>query len=144
MINKRIIYPSNDGGVVIIVPADCGLTIEEIAAKDVPAGVPYRIVNDDAVPSDRTFRNAWCQDSSHNVVVDMAKAKGIAHSYRREERAKMFAPLDVAATVPHLAVQAEQERSRIREIDASKQIAIDAAIDVVALKAALATTDSVL
>lgn len=60
MQDKRIIYPTADGGVAIIVPApDCGLTIEEIARKDVPAGVDYRIVNASDIPTDRTFRNAW-------------------------------------------------------------------------------------
>jgi hypothetical protein len=57
---KRIIYPTNNGGVAVIVPADeCGLTIEEIAAKDVPAGSPYKIVDVVDIPTDRTFRNAW-------------------------------------------------------------------------------------
>ena len=57
--NKRIIYPTDEGGVAVIIPADCGLTIEEIAAKDVPAGKPYKIIEVSEVPSDRTFRNAW-------------------------------------------------------------------------------------
>jgi hypothetical protein len=58
--NQRIIYPSDDGGVCIVVPApDCGLTIEEIAAKDVPAGKPYKIVDVADIPTDRTFRDAW-------------------------------------------------------------------------------------
>lgn len=57
---KRIIYPTENGGVAVIVPApECGLTIEEIATKDVPAGKPYKIVDVADVPSDRTFRNAW-------------------------------------------------------------------------------------
>ena len=56
--NQRIIYPTDDG-VAIIVPADCGLTIEEIAAKDVPAGKSFKIVDVADIPSDRTFRNAW-------------------------------------------------------------------------------------
>jgi hypothetical protein len=60
MDNPRIIYPTPEGGVAIIIPApDCGLTIEEIAAKDVPAGVTFRIVEADTIPADRTFRNAW-------------------------------------------------------------------------------------
>lgn len=60
MNNPRIIYPTPEGGVAIIIPApECGLTIEEIAAKDVPAGVPFRIVDAADIPSDRTFRNAW-------------------------------------------------------------------------------------
>ncbi len=57
--NKRIIYPNDDGGVAIIIPADCGLTIEEIAAKDVPQGKPFKIVDVADIPTDRTFRNAW-------------------------------------------------------------------------------------
>jgi hypothetical protein len=58
--NKRIIFPNDEGGVSIIVPApECGLTIEQIAAKDVPAGKPYQIVDASEVPSDRTFRGAW-------------------------------------------------------------------------------------
>lgn len=57
--NKRIIYATDDGGVAIIVPADCGLTIEQIAAKDVPAGKAYKIVDVADIPTDRTFRNAW-------------------------------------------------------------------------------------
>ena len=56
--NQRIIYPTDDG-VAIIIPADCGLTIEEIAAKDVPAGKEYKIVDVADIPTDRTFRNAW-------------------------------------------------------------------------------------
>ena len=57
--NQSIIYPTDDG-VAIIVPApDCGLTIEEIATKDVPEGKPYKIVDVADIPSDRTFRNAW-------------------------------------------------------------------------------------
>lgn len=57
---KRIIYPTPDGGVAVIIPApECELTIEEIAQKDVPAGVEYKIIDTADVPSDRTFRNAW-------------------------------------------------------------------------------------
>jgi hypothetical protein len=58
--NSRIIYPTDDGGVSVIVPAaECGLTIEEIATKDVPAGKPFKIVDVADIPTDRTFRDAW-------------------------------------------------------------------------------------
>ena len=58
--NKRILYQTEDGGVKVVIPADnCGLTVEEIAKKDVPSGRPYKIVDVSEVPSDRTFRNAW-------------------------------------------------------------------------------------
>jgi hypothetical protein len=58
--NERIIFPNDEGGVSVIIPApECGLTIDEIAAKDVPAGKPYKIVDVADIPSDRTFRGAW-------------------------------------------------------------------------------------
>jgi len=60
--NQRIIYPTDDGGVAILIPAPEYLvdhTIEELAAKDVPAGKEYKIVDMEDIPSDRTFRNAW-------------------------------------------------------------------------------------
>ena len=58
--NKRIVYENDEGGISIIVPAEeCGLTIEEIAAKDVPTGKAYNIVDVSEIPEDRTFRDAW-------------------------------------------------------------------------------------
>ena len=60
MSDKRIIYPTPEGGVAIIVPApDSGLTIEQVAAKDVPTGIPFKIVDAVDISEDRTFRNAW-------------------------------------------------------------------------------------
>lgn len=60
MTTKRIIYPNSKGGVSILVPSpNWKGTIEELAAKDVPAGAPYKIVDVSEIPSDRTFRNAW-------------------------------------------------------------------------------------
>ena len=57
--NKRIIYPNN-GGVAVLIPSPNWLgTMEELAAKDVPAGKPFKIVDVSEIPSDRTFRNAW-------------------------------------------------------------------------------------
>ena len=57
-LTKRIIYPA-DIGVAVIVPCDCGLTVEEIAAKDVPAGKEYKIINASDLPTDRSTRNDW-------------------------------------------------------------------------------------
>lgn len=60
--NQRIIYPNDDGGVSILIPTPEYLaehTIEELAAKDVPAGKPFKIVDVTEIPEDRTFRNAW-------------------------------------------------------------------------------------
>jgi hypothetical protein len=58
--DKRIVYENDEGGISIIAPnIECELTIEEIAAKDVPEGKEYYIVDVSEIPTDRTFRNAW-------------------------------------------------------------------------------------
>jgi len=58
----RIIYETEEGGVAVLIPSPEYLqdhTIEELAAKDVPEGAKFEIVEDSDVPSDRTFRGAW-------------------------------------------------------------------------------------
>lgn len=59
---QRIIYKTAEGGVAVLIPTAEWLethTIEELAAKDVPAGLEFKIVNTSDIPSDRTFRDAW-------------------------------------------------------------------------------------
>jgi hypothetical protein len=57
---KRIIYKNEDGSVAVIIPSpDCGLTVDEIALKDVPYGRPFKIVDLSDLPADRTQRDAW-------------------------------------------------------------------------------------
>jgi hypothetical protein len=58
--NSRIIYPNDEGGVAIIIPAES----VEAAMKDIPAGKPYKIVDAADIPADREFRNAWTADFS--------------------------------------------------------------------------------
>jgi hypothetical protein len=58
MINQRILYPTPDGGIAIVIPTG-ELSIQEVAAKDVPEGVAYTIVDASEIPEDRTFRAAW-------------------------------------------------------------------------------------
>lgn len=62
--DKRIIYKNADGTIAIIIPANCGLTVEQIAQKDVPTGLKYKIVNVSEISSDRTFRDAWTIDEA--------------------------------------------------------------------------------
>ena len=62
--DKRIIYKNDNGTIGIIIPANCGLTVEQIAQKDVPTGKSYKIVNVSEISSDRTFRNAWTIDDA--------------------------------------------------------------------------------
>jgi hypothetical protein len=59
---QRIIYQTDERGVAVVIPTPEALetmTIEQIAAKDVPAGKEYHIVDASEIPTDRTFRNAW-------------------------------------------------------------------------------------
>jgi hypothetical protein len=63
MENQRIIYQTPEGGTAVIIPAaNCGLTLEQIAAKDVPTGLPYKIVDVADIPTDRASRNFWTVD----------------------------------------------------------------------------------
>ena len=65
--NQRIIYPTDDGGVSIIIPTQEALEqhgIQAIAIKDVPAGKPFKIVDASDIPTDRTERDAWTVDES--------------------------------------------------------------------------------
>jgi len=62
MTEKRIIYKNEQGGVSVVIPMPECLktkTIEQIAQKDVPTGLSYKIVDASDIPSDRTFRGAW-------------------------------------------------------------------------------------
>jgi predicted acetyltransferase len=64
---KRIIYKNPDNTVSIIAPSNEALqsmTIEQIAKKDVPTGLKYKIVDVSEIPSDREFRNAWTIDEA--------------------------------------------------------------------------------
>jgi len=56
----RIIYKTPENTVSVIIPSpEWTGTMEELAQKDVPNGLKYKIVEDSVIPSDRSFRNAW-------------------------------------------------------------------------------------
>jgi len=59
---QKIVFINDDNSIGIITPTAEWLeshTMEELAAKDVPAGKTYHIVDESEIPTDRTFRNAW-------------------------------------------------------------------------------------
>ena len=135
---KRIIYQSESGGVAVIIPTG-ELPIEEVAAKDVPEGVAYEIVEDDAIPADRFFRNAWVANGAA-VDVDLDKAKDIGHDIRRTKREAEFAPFDaiIMKQIPgNSAAEAEEARQQIRFKYALIQDAIESASTTDEIKAAL-------
>ena len=56
----RIIYKREDGGVsVISASPEWKGSMEELAQKDVPTGLKYKIIEDELYPTDRSFRDAW-------------------------------------------------------------------------------------
>ena len=58
--DSRFIYTRDDGGISIVIPADnTDLTLEQIKDKDCPKDRTVYTVDKSAIPSDRTFRNAW-------------------------------------------------------------------------------------
>jgi len=59
MEDKRVIYPNDEGGVTVLIPASCRLTLAEIISKDVPPGKPYKVIDKSDLPTDRMFRDAW-------------------------------------------------------------------------------------
>ena len=56
----RFIYTNDDGGISIVVPSDnCNLSLDQIKDKDCPSGKTVYTVSKSAIPTDRSFRNAW-------------------------------------------------------------------------------------
>ena len=71
------------------------------------------------------------------IVINLDKAKNIAHDIRRNKRAEEFAPLDVKATIPSEATAAEAARQVIREKYAQVQADINSATTPDEIKAVL-------
>ena len=61
--DKKIIYKRLDGGVSVLTPTqeciDALGGIENLAKRDVPTGLKFKIVDISEISADRTFRNAW-------------------------------------------------------------------------------------
>ena len=124
----KIIYQTATG-VAILTPTG-ELSVEDTAAKDVPAGVAYTIVNDEDVPSDRTFRNAWKSD----LTVDFPKAQALTKDRLRAERKPLLEAQDVlfqrALETGKDATAIVKEKQRLRDVTKL----VDAATTLDALK----------
>ena len=63
----RGIYKNEDGSVGVLIPTQQALSLFPtemegmiaICEKDVPHNAPYIIVEDDFIPTDREYRDAW-------------------------------------------------------------------------------------
>ena len=87
---SKIIYTNSDGTVSIINPTG---DVND-AIKDVPSGLSYEIVEDSAIPTDRSFRNAWKQNSK-TIETDIIKAREIHKTNIRTAREPKLAELDI-------------------------------------------------
>lgn len=109
----RIVFKNQDGSCGVIIPAaDWEGTLEELAEKDVPEGLSWRLCNLEDIPSDRAFRDAWTDDNLTNTVdVDMVKARDIHMGRIRDARDMKLKELDVE-TMRGLDVQAQKQLLR--------------------------------
>jgi hypothetical protein len=110
-----IIYTNSTGEVSVCYPTG-DLPIEEVQAKDTPAG--SIIVNNDTLPNEHNeFFNAW-ELSGSTVSVSMVKAKELTKTRLRIEREPLLAAQDVAfqraleSNADTSAIVAEKQRLR--------------------------------
>lgn len=129
---KRIVYTVN-GNVCVVNPAPAAQLPEEtedqfiarIAAKDVPEGLSFQIV--DAVPADRTFRNAWTVNLGA-IEQDMPKCRAIWRDRMRDVRKPKLEALDIlwmratARSDATAASAVESQREQLRNVTAAPSI----------------------
>ena len=119
--DKNIVYTQNNILVVMSLSDKCGLTVEEIQAKDVPDGVTSYIVDHSSLPTDTDFQNAWVYKDG-KVEVDLTKAKEVHREYIRRERKEKLAALDIE-------FQRALETGDTSAVVAKKQVLRDATAD---------------
>lgn len=116
---KQIVYPNILGGVSVVVPFECGLTVEQIAEKDVPKGTQYKIFDVSELPADYDFFDAW-EMANGNVTVSFSKAQNMTKDRLRRERAPLLVALDVAfQRALEIGVETSfivSEKQRLRDI----------------------------
>ena len=75
--SKLIVYETENKNIAIVVATDeCGLTVEQVAAKDVPTGKAFTIIDDTDAPAGREHRAAW-ELVGNKIVVNQTKATAI-------------------------------------------------------------------
>jgi len=110
-----IIYTNDNGGVSVCVPTG-ELPIEQVQAKDTPAG--SIIVENNSLPNEHgDFFDAW-ELNGTTVTVNLVKAKAITKERLRAERTPLLQAQDVAfqraleSGADTTAIVAEKQRLR--------------------------------
>jgi len=133
---SKIIYQNSDGTVAVVIPTG------EVPIEDLPAKLgltDYEIVEDDVIPTDRTFRNAWVKTGAA-VVEDLTKSKEVGHELRRAARSEEFKPHDelISKQIPGADTDAaEAARATIRTKYTTMQTSIEDAATTADIKTAL-------
>ena len=106
-----IIFTNDNGGVSVCIPTG-ELPIEQVQAKDIPAGVDSFIVSSDTLPENyNDFFNAW-EQTNGVVTVNLDKAKAITQKMAdkvqdQAKRAEHQNAIDGAKDVKALAAIVE-------------------------------------
>lgn len=92
--SQVVIFRQSNNRIAVLTPVlDSGLTIQEIAAKDVPSGSDYQIVNKSDLPTDSTFYDSW--EYSMPVSMNVPAAHEIQKNKWRRAREPILKRLDV-------------------------------------------------
>lgn len=92
--SQVIVYTNNNGGVSVCVPTG-EMSVEEVQAKDIPAGITSYVVDISTLPTqDQDFFNAW-ELSGTNLIVNINKAKELTKNRLRIEREPLLQQQDI-------------------------------------------------
>lgn len=122
-----------DGGVSVMHLAANGGVETELAkwpVADRQEVVSWREIDISGIPSDRTFRNAWCDVTPEPVIdIDMTKARNIHRDRLREMRAPKLAALDIEYQRADEAGDTQAKRDISSRKQALRDVTDDPAID---------------
>jgi hypothetical protein len=94
--SQVFIYQNSNGGISVGSPTEDALqtqTIEEIAAKDTPAGTTFYIVDSSSLPVYGSFFDCWVFTTPPQVEVDLDKAKVLYKKTADNRAASLSQPL---------------------------------------------------
>jgi hypothetical protein len=128
--NSRLVYTNESGGLSIVHPAPLAhlkmipefreMTQEAYEAhvieRSIPQGVKFEILEAEALPQDRTFRNAWRKDKK-NISIDLDAAKEIQKDKWREARKPLLEKLDLE----YMRSLEAGDKAKQKEISEKKQ-----------------------
>jgi hypothetical protein len=117
----KIVISRTDGGVsvmTVVAEADIDECIAKWSLQNDGEYLSHREMPDEAIPSDRTFRDAWADVTPAAVIdIDMEKARGIHLGRIREKRNAELARLDIDA----IKAQDTGDSAALSSIRARKQ-----------------------